>query len=74
MSEWISLADKWPQDADMYLVCGVAPDGERFIAVCWSPDGEDYWLMVSPLGFNDDFPDYRVYGVTHWMPLPEPPK
>ena len=33
--------------------------------------------MESSLGIDFDFHDDdsdRIYGVTHWMPLPEPPK
>jgi len=75
MSEWISVDDVWPGNTEQCIVYGI-DNGEPFIAVCWSPDGDDDWLLVSPFAYhiNFEFPDYNLQGVTHWMPLPEPPK
>lgn len=43
----------------------------RYAVVCRNGDIPPYVL----LGFwNPDNPGWDLYGVTHWCPLPEPPK
>lgn len=70
MREWISVNDKLPDGAQRVLVntksCGrvVAGltgyySGNKFIPRCW--------------GCINDI-DFYFDDVTHWMPLPEPPK
>lgn len=79
--QWISVKDRLP-DKDgnylCYLECGdvcqsvfdstIASEGEKF------PFGE--WVGVynsDTLGFADSY--WEEYdAVTHWMPMPEPPK
>ena len=62
--KWISVEERLPEK--MYSACLVYSDGYIQVA-CWSHDkmGWDVWFYVD--GEYD--PD-----VTHWMPLPEPPK
>lgn len=68
MSEWISVNDRMPpRDTDVLVFiwggCSVGRFDKRPVTL------EDRW----------EFEDYNLYGeemnaVTHWMPLPEPPK
>ena len=62
MSEWISVKDRLPEEAVMEYII-YATNGIDVRSSVWSHghwiDDEGYWL--------DDY-------VTHWMPLPEPPK
>ena len=64
MSEWISVEDRLPEDEGYVLVT----------------DGDDVYM-----GFKDDSwgsyfmnvesPSMICFGdITHWMPLPEPPR
>lgn len=59
--KWISVKERLPEvEADI-----LAYIGEGSFVVCWmTHDG--YWQCPAYLMDKDD--------VTHWMPLPEPPK
>ena len=59
MSEWISVDDKLPKRFEVVLVAGVETDT---VCAIHEPDG---WLV--------QYEGEWVTGVTHWMPLPEPP-
>lgn len=68
MSEWISVKDKMPpRDTDVLVFIWGGCSVGRFDK---GPDGlETRW----------EFEDYYLYkdemnAVTHWMPLPEPPR
>lgn len=61
--DWISVKDRLPEDDAMYLVYGRNGYGIAF-AVYYG-DGE--WLIC------DDLTNITRF-VTHWMPLPKPPK
>lgn len=77
MSEWISVTKRLPDPIDRYvLVSGVDPKlyGHREFHVC-ALDDDDH-------GFTGPASEWRwmteagrvISEVTHWMPLPEPPK
>lgn len=57
MSEWISVKEKLPPKADIYLVYSQWPEAEPFR--CTSG-------YTKKKGFAVNY-------VTHWQPLPEPP-
>ena len=69
-NNWISVDDRLPEKPDMYLVCGWCQESDvpmmttaEFVSGCgrvngWIPDNK--WIVCTT--------------VTHWMPLPEPPK
>lgn len=63
MAEWISVKDKLPDDGKEVLFS----DGSS-IMVGWYNADEEFWELTDA--------DMIVYAVdvTHWMPLPEPPK
>ena len=64
--EWISVEDRLPEPMQEVLVF----DGDDLVFVrLWSwDDGESHWYdsygAIDSCGSN----------ITHWMPLPEPPK
>lgn len=73
---WISVNDRLPIGA-------IAKDGvisELIIAytideeVCtgWIESGGQGWYLMT---YDNDYHSYHKFGyVTHWMPLPKPPK
>lgn len=75
MSEWIKCSERLPEAVDWYLVAATteAPGGgERVSTMAFfdhdAETGTTWWLA-----HNDTEAD-EWSGVTHWMPLPEPPK
>lgn len=61
MNEWISVKERLPEEGEDVL----AYLGEGIFGICWLlKDG--YWETRDSFLYPDD--------VTHWMPLPEPPK
>lgn len=69
LCKWISVKDRLPDTTDVYLVNAVhrynKSDGYRSVQVrlFFEDDDVNHWLGL---------PD--LYEITHWMPLPEPPK
>ena len=65
--EWISVKDELPPNKDWYLCAGVeAVDGrlhEARVRIL-----RPYYTWIS------NWNDAGNFVVTHWMPLPEPPK
>lgn len=62
MAEWISVKDKLPEDDRNVLVYD---DHDIQFWVAWHDECHNNWYTQE----GD-----RVYGVTHWMPLPQLPK
>ena len=60
VQEWISVKDRLPEDQEEVLVCTRSKNGIRNI---------DKGYMAI-----DRFIHRGCAEVTHWMPLPEPPK
>lgn len=68
MAEWISVKDRLPDGPRFVLVYVRHPAVSTFSA--WSCIMTDTWL-------GDKWAenaDSEAHEVTHWMPLPEPPK
>ena len=65
--KWISVKDRLPPNKDRYLCAGVEAVGGRLhkahVRIL-----KLYYTWVS------DWEDAENFVVTHWMPLPEPPK
>lgn len=64
-NEWISVKDRLPERRGRYIV-----------AVCnyiGKIDVFDLWFDY-PEWYIDEDDDLYQFEVTHWMPLPEPPK
>lgn len=63
MAEWISVKDRLPDCAEPVLISH--SDGDmRYISIA----------DIDPCGMWSDQNYEIIYTVTHWMPLPEPPK
>jgi hypothetical protein len=61
MSEWIDVKDRLPDEVDSYLV--YRPDSDPpYVTSLWE-EGE-WWPERG---------DVALDGITHWMPLPDPP-
>ena len=63
--DWISVKDRMPEDYATYLVYGRNGYGIVFADYDYYGDGE--WLTC------DDLTNITRF-VTHWMPMPIPPK
>lgn len=61
--DWISVEDRLPEDSDWLEVIVNAGD---CVTCCWYNPDDDEWLLDPERVFDGE--------VTHWMPLPEPPK
>lgn len=56
--KWISVEDQLPENDQEYLVfSGFTGDS----------------LSYRPLILGKDFAIWKIFNITHWMPLPEPP-
>jgi hypothetical protein len=59
---WIPVTEKWPEKDGLFLVFGKWGSGKQMIDTCEYSNHDGYFRTA----WNFD--------VTHWMPLPEPPK
>lgn len=71
MGEWISVEDRLPGEKD-YKSCRENLDG----AVLWFNGNEMGlgWFYRSTWQWADLYDEVIEPPVTHWMPMPEPPK
>jgi hypothetical protein len=67
MSEWQTI-ETAPRDGTPILV--VACDRYAVMYFCTEPYGSQYWCLGNHGGMQLVANDK----ITHWMPLPEPPK
>lgn len=83
-NEWISVKDRLPEQHDAYLCAEWSKTfNEYFVRIRyfakdlyeWDrfefPDGKG---KSGFYGSDSEWGSYLVDDVTHWMPLPEPPK
>lgn len=71
MSEWISVKDRLPPMYHMVLITGKNSAGGSFGVIKGSHDGDKGQWYREDIG---QYAEPRGDTVTHWMPLPEPPK
>lgn len=62
---WISMKDRLPEENLEYIVYATDEDGERFVTT-------DHWNKYVRQWYLFDKGSSTT--VTHWMPMPEPPK
>lgn len=58
--DWISVKDRLPDEAEFVLV--------------WGSHAMPWLVQIIEGQFTDVEDGEWLTGVTHWMPLPEPPK
>lgn len=70
MMEWISVKDRLPEDE-------VSPSAKQ-VKVLTAIKGKNGYTVRTQLRFKDRYDKfawkYSAGDITHWMPLPEPPK
>lgn len=64
VQEWVSVKERLPQEKVDCIV-------HYKHAYC---DNDDYWAIGMCFYDGEKFQINPAYKVTHWMPLPEPPK
>ena len=64
VQEWISVDDELPEEKANCIVYYQH-------AYC---DNDGYWAIGICFNDGEKFQINQAYKVTHWMPLPEPPK
>jgi hypothetical protein len=69
MSNWISVRDKLPVTDDEVLVVGDGWDGMNWWRIYYMDD-DGQWFTID----GDAVNDLSAQKITHWMPLPEPPR
>lgn len=83
MAEWISVNDRFPEDGqDVLLIAhGWKTDnGDVYIGKLKPVPADDgsgnFWGLARPWceWSISGWSYFRIPEVTHWMPLPEPPK
>lgn len=66
--EWVDVKDSLPEEQEAVLVY-MPKYGEPNIQVCWRADWAD-----GKAWFNVHWKTYPLQEVTHWQPIPSPPK
>ena len=81
VQEWIAVKDRLPEEDEKHLVFEQS-GGRTNISILWfakdarKVDKYDFkgrWKNVW-YGYDSEWGHYTVDSVTHWMPLPQPPK
>ena len=62
--EWVSDSDRLPEESGMYIVTANDGHAQRVSFVQWQKKNR-MWNLTGARSY---------WRVTHWMPLPEPPK
>ena len=65
VQEWVSVEDELPQENGRYLTANKRWDDKINVFDLWFDGG--FWYVDG----EDDVFDFEV---THWMPMPQPPK
>lgn len=66
-SVWISVDERLPEESGYFLVY-ISRESEGFRVQAYYYCEDDTWEN------GDTMASSEYYGVTHWMPLPEPPE
>jgi hypothetical protein len=65
IQKWISVKDRLPENRDDVLLCRKWWNEIRNPQMGWYNEVSGEWFDLS---------NRVIHNVTHWMPLPEPPK
>lgn len=74
MKKWIDVKEQLPTDGDVILVC--SEKNKVFPSTFKHGRFERYFDIITPnsYGLIDRIQSIYYTSITHWMPLPEPPK
>ena len=64
VQEWVDVKDRLPEESGMYIVTANDGHAQRVSFVQWQKKNR-MWNLTGARSY---------WRVTHWMPLPEPPK
>ena len=64
VQEWVSVKDRLPEESGMYIVTANDGHAQRVSFVQWQKKNR-MWNLTGARSY---------WRVTHWMPLPQPPK
>lgn len=70
---WISVDESQPERGDMCLFC-IPTTALNFIVAGYVEDSEYRFMDASLLDQYGDSIGYSADTISHWTPLPEPPK
>lgn len=73
VNQWISVKDRLPEDNKPVLCFVIDTTGEGRTYVIGSCEHSEFWFLKIGDNKRFSFP-YMQIKVTHWQPLPEPPK
>jgi hypothetical protein len=77
VAEWISVKERMPEDGEFVLIYGVGYTQAKlgFVNKILSNGMRlNFWNRLDPTLQKYEIPWVGAGVVTHWMPLPEPPK
>ncbi len=66
-TEWISVDERLPEESGYFLVY-ISRESEGFRVNAYYYCEDEMWEN------GDTMASSEYFGITHWMPLPEPPK
>lgn len=64
VQEWIPVTERLPDESGMYIVAAKDGHAQRITFVIWQKRNK-VWNLTGARSY---------WKVTHWMPLPDPPK
>ena len=75
VQEWISVKDRLPETDGIYIVCDCRLNGNQWIHTAGFRKASSSWCELHGMYYDDVYGRYSEQDkITHWMPLPQPPK
>ena len=75
VQEWISVKDRLPETDGIYIVCDCRLNGNPWIHTAGFIKASSSWCELHGVYYDDGYGRYSEQDkITHWMPMPHPPK
>ena len=75
VQEWISVNDGLPGTDGIYIVCDCRLNGNPWIHTAGFRKASLSWCELHGVYYDDGYGRYSEQDkITHWMPMPNPPK
>lgn len=75
VQEWISVEDRLPETDGIYIVCDCRLNGNPWIHTAGFIKASSSWCELHGVYYDDGYGRYSKQDkITHWMPMPHPPK